>query len=182
MAIIHALRVASPMIKSGRRRSDSGARLWNSPKSRPTIGSSHAWCRSSSSIMPLSHVLPLRPEPKIQMMFSGATPFTRAFLPSSLARSLAVFGEMSLYISNSQRQPCSSNRLLPAAWRKARPPSFRARARASSNIVPSKRPRTDACLVVRHHLHILHRFELVLPLGLAPEHLLLTAHPSGSLI
>src|SRR5919112_2767416 len=122
--------------------------------------------------MLLSHVLPLRPEPKIQMMFSGVTLLPRAFRPSSLARSLAVPGEIALYPSSSQRQPCSSDRLLPATRRKARPPSFRARARASSNIVPSRCPRTTAYRMVRHHLRILHRFELVLPVGLGPEHLL----------
>jgi hypothetical protein len=114
--------------------------------------------------MLLSHVLPLRPEPKIQMMFSGVTLLPRAFLPSSLARNLAVFGAISLDLSSSQRQPCSSDRLLPVTWREARPPSFRARARASSNIVPSRCPRTNAYRMVRHHLRILHRFELVLPL------------------
>jgi hypothetical protein len=30
--------------------------------------------------MLLSHVLPLRPEPKIQMRFSGFTPVSRVFL------------------------------------------------------------------------------------------------------
>jgi hypothetical protein len=53
--------------------------------------------------MLLSHVLPLRPEPKIQMMFSALRPVFRLFLPPSLARSLAVSGEISRYLATSQR-------------------------------------------------------------------------------
>src|SRR5215217_1909947 len=127
--------------------------------------------------MLLSHVLPLRPEPKIQMMFSGVMLLPRAFRPLSLARSLAASSGMSRYLSSNQRQPCSSDGLLLPTRRKARPPSFRARARASSNTVASRRPRTKPCHLVRHHLCILQRFELVLPLGLATEHPLLTAAP-----
>src|SRR5918994_7851787 len=111
--------------------------------------------------MLLSHVLPLRPEPKIQIMFSGVTLLPGAFLPLSFARSLAADGGMSRYLSSNQRQPCSSDGLLLTTWRKARPPTFRARARAGSNIVPSRCPRANAYHVVRHHLRILHRFELV---------------------
>jgi hypothetical protein len=49
--------------------------------------------------MLLSHVLPLRPDPKIQIMFSGLTPVSS---PPSLVRSLAALGEISLYLPVSQ--------------------------------------------------------------------------------
>ncbi len=44
-----------------------------------------------------SHVLPLRPEPKIQTMFSGLTPEF-----PNLLRNLAISGEISRYLSASQ--------------------------------------------------------------------------------
>ena len=55
-----------------------GDLAWNSPKSLPTIGSSQTLAPSISAIMLRSHVLPLRPEPKIQTMFAGFTPPPRA--------------------------------------------------------------------------------------------------------
>ena len=53
--------------------------------------------------MLLSHVLPLRPEPKIQTMFSGLTPVFRAFFTPGLARSPAASVEILRYLSASQR-------------------------------------------------------------------------------
>ena len=50
--------------------------------------------------MLLSQVLPLLPEPKIQIMFSGLAEVSP--LPS-LARSLVVSGEISAYLPFSQR-------------------------------------------------------------------------------
>ena len=56
--------------------------------------------------MLLSHVLPLRPEPKIQTMFSGFTPVEGA--PSNLLRSPAACKGISLYLPASQRRPLRS--------------------------------------------------------------------------
>ncbi len=53
--------------------------------------------------MLLSHVLPLRPEPKIQMMFSGLTPDSRAFFLPLLVRHAAVSSEISRKPFLSQR-------------------------------------------------------------------------------
>src|SRR5919107_2260263 len=53
--------------------------------------------------MLLSHVLPLRPEPKIQTMFSGLTPVPE--VPSNLPRSQAARRGTSLYLPASQRRP-----------------------------------------------------------------------------
>jgi hypothetical protein len=54
--------------------------------------------------MLLSQVLPLRPEPKIQIMLSGLTPASLAsFAPSPEARSLVTSGKTSMYLLASQR-------------------------------------------------------------------------------
>src|SRR5918995_1114701 len=58
--------------------------LWGS-KMVPTLGSNHTSCPSGSSIIAASQVLPVRPVPKIQIMFSGATP--PGGCPSALAGS-----------------------------------------------------------------------------------------------
>src|SRR5918994_3551825 len=47
--------------------------LWGS-KTVPTLGSNHTSWPSGSSIIAASQVLPVRPVPKIQTMFSGTTP------------------------------------------------------------------------------------------------------------
>src|SRR5215207_2304976 len=91
------------MTKSGRRRFAVCALRWKLPKSWPTMGSSQTRCRLGSPIMLLSHVLPLRPEPKIQTMFSGLTPVLEA--PSNLPRSQAASRGTSLYLPASQRRP-----------------------------------------------------------------------------
>src|SRR5215213_8422310 len=66
------------------------------------MGSSQTRCRLGSPIMLLSHVLPLRPEPKIQTMFLGLTP---APPPSAnLLRSPAACRGTSLYLPASQRR------------------------------------------------------------------------------
>src|SRR5215207_7254824 len=103
MEWIQPLRVASAMTKSGRTRFAFSALRWKLPKSWPTIGSSQTRCRLGSPIMLLSHVLPLRPEPKIQTMFSGLTPVPEA--PSNLPRSQAARRGTSLYLPASQRRP-----------------------------------------------------------------------------
>src|SRR5215203_949635 len=94
------------MTKSGRRRFAFSALRWKLPKSWPTIGSSQTRCRLGSLIMLLSHVLPLRPEPKIQTMFSGLTPVPGA--PLKLLRSEAARRGTSLYLPASQRRPLRS--------------------------------------------------------------------------
>src|SRR5215203_5173461 len=106
MEWIQPLRVASAMTKSGRTRFAVCALRWKLPKSWPTMGSSQTRCRLGSPIMLLSHVLPLRPEPKIQTMFSGLTPVPEA--PSKLLRSEAVRRGTSLYLPASQRRPLRS--------------------------------------------------------------------------
>src|SRR5918995_557291 len=106
MEWIQPLRVASAMTKSGRTRFAFSALRWKLPKSWPTIGSSHTRCRPGSPIMLLSHVLPLRPEPKIQTMFSGFTPLARA--PSNLLRSEVARRGTSLYLPANQRRPLRS--------------------------------------------------------------------------
>src|SRR5918995_1803623 len=58
--------------------------LWGS-KTVPTLGSNHTSWPSGSSIIAASQVLPVRPVPKIQIMFSGVTP--PAERPSLPARS-----------------------------------------------------------------------------------------------
>src|SRR5918995_97783 len=58
--------------------------LWGS-KMVPTLGSNHTSCPSGSFIIAASQVLPVRPVPKIQIMFSGATP--PAECPSALVGS-----------------------------------------------------------------------------------------------
>src|SRR5829696_2811543 len=94
------------MTKSGRTRFAFSALRWKLPKSWPTMGSSQTRCRLGSPIMLLSHVLPLRPEPKIQTMFSGLTP---APPPSAnLLRSPAACRGTSLYLPASQRRPLRS--------------------------------------------------------------------------
>src|SRR5215216_1643005 len=103
MEWIQPLRVASDMTKSGRTRFAVCALRWKLPKSWPTMGSSQTRCRLGSPIMLLSHVLPLRPEPKIQTMFSGLTPV--AGVPSNLLRSQAACRGTSLYLPDSQRRP-----------------------------------------------------------------------------
>src|SRR5215210_3250562 len=72
------------------------------------MGSSQTRCRPGSPIMFLSHVLPLRPEPKIQTMFSGFTPVSEA--PENLLRSPATRRGTSLYLPASQRRPLRSAR------------------------------------------------------------------------
>ena len=76
------------------------------------MGSSQTRCRLGSPIMLLSHVLPLRPEPKIQTMFSGLTPL--AGPPSNLLRSEAASRGTSLYLPASQRRPLRSTPGRPA--------------------------------------------------------------------
>src|SRR5918997_1386452 len=80
MERVQPFRVGSPMMKLADLSCPSWACLWKTPKSWPTIGSSQTPWRSMSDIMDLSHVEPERPEPKIQIMFSGRTP-ARAFTP-----------------------------------------------------------------------------------------------------
>src|SRR5215216_3866942 len=99
-------RVASDMTKSGRTRFAVCALRWKLPKSWPTMGSSQTRCRLGSPIILLSHVLPLRPEPKIQTMFSGLTPVPEA--PSNLLRSEAARRGISLYLPASQWRPLRS--------------------------------------------------------------------------
>src|SRR5215218_2496497 len=94
------------MTKSGRTRFAFSALRWKLPKSWPTMGSSQTRCRLGSPIMLLSHVLPLRPEPKIHTMFSGLTPLAGS--PSSLPRSQAAHRGTSLYLPASQRRPLRS--------------------------------------------------------------------------
>src|SRR5215216_917670 len=106
MEWIQPLRVASAMTKSGRTRFAFSALRWKLPKSWPTMGSSQTRCRLGSPIMLLSHVLPLRPEPKIHTMFSGLTPLAGS--PSSLPRSQAAHRGTSLYLPASQRRPLRS--------------------------------------------------------------------------
>src|SRR5215210_9525588 len=106
MEWIQPLRVASAMTKSGRTRFAVCALRWKLPKSWPTMGSSQTRCRLGSPIMLLSHVLPLRPEPKIQTMFSGLTPVPEA--PSNLLRSEAARRGISLYLPASQWRPLRS--------------------------------------------------------------------------
>src|SRR5215212_5736909 len=103
MEWIQPLRVTSAMTKSGRTRFAVCVLRWKLPKSWPTMGSSQTRCRLGSPIMLLSHVLPLRPEPKIQTMFSGFTPVAEA--PSNLLRSQAARKGVSLYLPASQRRP-----------------------------------------------------------------------------
>src|SRR5918997_2375700 len=112
MEWIQPLRVASAMTKSGRMRFAFSALRWKLPKSWPTMGSSQTRCRPGSPIMLLSHVLPLRPEPKIQTMFSGFTPVAGA--PSNLLRSPAAHRGTSLYLPASQRLPVRSARRGPS--------------------------------------------------------------------
>src|SRR5215208_625750 len=112
MEWIQPLRVASAMTKSGRTRFAVCALRWKLPKSWPTMGSSQTRCRLGSPIMLLSHVLPLRPEPKIQTMFSGLTPVPEA--PSKLLRSEAVRRGTSLYLPASQRRPLRSAPGMPS--------------------------------------------------------------------
>src|SRR5688500_18930491 len=90
------------MTKSGRTRFAVCALRWKLPKSWPTMGSSQTRCRLGSPIMLLSHVLPLRPVPKIQTMFSGLTPLAEA--PSNLPRSQAACRGTSRYLPASQRR------------------------------------------------------------------------------
>src|SRR5215203_1087538 len=104
MEWIQPLRVASAMTKSGRTRFAVCALRWKLPKSWPTMGSSQTRCRLGSPIMLLSHVLPLRPEPKIQTMFSGLTPAPGARAPENLLRSPAACRGTSLYLPASQRR------------------------------------------------------------------------------
>src|SRR5215207_7383355 len=106
MEWIQPLLVASAMTKSGRTRFAVCALRWKFPKSWPTMGSSHTRCRPGSPIMLLSHVLPLRPEPKIQTMFSGLTPLTDPL--SNLLRSEVARSGTSLYLPASQRRPLRS--------------------------------------------------------------------------
>src|SRR5215218_802479 len=106
MEWIQPLRVASAMTKSGRTRFAFSALRWKLPKIWPTMGSSQTRCRLGSPIMLLSHVLPLRPEPKIHTMFSGLTPLAGS--PSSLPRSQAAHRGTSLYLPASQRRPLRS--------------------------------------------------------------------------
>src|SRR5215218_2291806 len=106
MERIQPLRVASAMTKSGRIRFAVCALRWKLPKSWPTMGSSQTRCRLGSPIILLSHVLPLRPEPKIQTMFSGLTPVPEA--PSNLLRSEAARRGISLYLPASQWRPLRS--------------------------------------------------------------------------
>src|SRR5215210_6249684 len=108
MEWIQPLRVASAITKSGRTRFAFSALRWKLPKSWPTMGSSQTRCRPGSPIMLLSHVLPLRPEPKIQTMFSGLTPVSEA--PEKLLRSPATRRGTSLYLPASQRRPLRSAR------------------------------------------------------------------------
>src|SRR5215218_8137250 len=91
------------MTKSGRMRFAFSALRWKLPKSWPTMGSSQTRCRLGSPIMLLSQVLPLRPEPKIQTMFSGLTPV--AGPPSNLLHSEAARRGTSLYLPAIQRRP-----------------------------------------------------------------------------
>src|SRR5919112_1983445 len=91
------------MTKSGRTRFAFSALRWKLPKSWPTMGSSQTRCRLGSPIMLLSQVLPLRPEPKIQTMFSGLTPVLGA--PSNLPRSQTASRGTSLYLPANQRRP-----------------------------------------------------------------------------
>src|SRR5215208_844718 len=106
MEWIQPLRVASAMTKSGRTRFAFSALRWQLPKSWPTMGSSQTRCRLGSPIMLLSQVLPLRPEPKIQTMFSGLTPL--AGPPPNLLCSEAARRGTSLYLPASQRRPLRS--------------------------------------------------------------------------
>src|SRR5918994_6526517 len=112
MEWIQPLRVASAMTKSGRTRFAFSALRWKLPKSWPTMGSSQTRCRLGSPIMLLSHVLPLRPEPKIQTMFSGLTPVAGA--PSNPLRSQAARRGISLYLPASQRRPLRSTSGRPS--------------------------------------------------------------------
>jgi len=56
------------------------------PKRFPTSGSFHKAHPSKLAIMEPSHVLPLRPEPKIQTMFSGLMPCVSPVGDDRLAR------------------------------------------------------------------------------------------------
>src|SRR5215212_1829888 len=106
MEWIQPLRVASAMTKSGRSRFAFCALRWKLPKSWPTMGSSQTRCRPGSPIMLLSQVLPLRPEPKIQTMFSGLTPALPP--PENLLRSPTACRGTSLYLPANQRRPLRS--------------------------------------------------------------------------
>src|SRR5215212_5877967 len=108
MERIQPLRVASAMTKSGRTRFAVCALRWKLPKSWPTMGSSQTRCRLGSPIMLLSHVLPLRPEPKIQTMLSGLTPAPGGPPPANLLRSPAACSGIPLYLPASQRRPLRS--------------------------------------------------------------------------
>src|SRR5215207_577214 len=115
MEWIQPLRVASAMTKSGRTRFAFSALRWKLPKSWPTMGSSQTRCRPGSPIMLLSHVLPLRPEPKIQTMFSGFTPAPEPSPSENLLRSPAASRGTSLYLLASQRRPLRSAPGTPSA-------------------------------------------------------------------
>src|ERR671920_1746067 len=86
------------------------------PKRFPTSGSFHMAHPSSPPIMEPSHVLPLRPVPKIQTMFSGLTP------PCSPADDPRARGRRDLPLLSTRRQArlnLSANVVppTPSRWR-----------------------------------------------------------------
>src|SRR5919112_2256718 len=73
------------------------------PKRYPTSGSFHMAHPSRPSIMEPSHVLPLRPVPKIQTMFSGLTPCC-----SPARDDLGARERMALPLLTTRHQACLS--------------------------------------------------------------------------